>query len=864
MADHTVFAAGSHFGPYVVIERIATGGMGEVYRARDGRLGRDVALKVLPPAYSASPDQRAALEREARLVASLNHPHIATIYGFHEIDGVAALALELVEGETLAARLRRGRLSEGEAMRYATQLADALAYAHQLGLVHRDVKPRNIVVTAKGAKLLDFGLAYLVRPAAARAAAAGDSSAELSPAGTPFYMSPEQSEGLELDHRSDIYAFGLVLCQMLTGFNPENVSGFSTRTLIVGLLNQIGSLPLRRVIERCLASNPEERWADTRDLRHALVAVSEPDIGDPRSGGIEAPLQGAPSTVAWPRARVRVAVVAAAIAALGAAAAAFLAGTRAADVSPPAYQQLTFRRGSVLSAQFAGDNTIVYSAKWDDKPEEIWSMRPDNPESRSLGITNARLLGVSSQGEMAILTGERTVSVGIDQGGMLARLSLDANAPREVLAGVEDADWSPDGQSLAVAHVHEGKVRLEYPIGTVLYDSEGWIDGVGVSPDNEYVAFVDHPLYYDDRGSVTVIRRTGGTPRVLSSGWSAVTGLTWAPRGDEIWFTAADFGTTASLYAVDLSGRVRTVSRSTNRMTIHDIDPAGRVLLTEGRYRVRMGAIGESSAGERELSWLDGSVATDLSADGATVLINEVSAGAGTPLYAVYIRKTDGSPAIRIGDGAMPALSPDGQWAAALLLGTPPSVVLLPTGAGQPRMLDRGPIRDFQALAWFPDGRRILIAGSEAGAPVRLWTQDVATGPPIPIAMEGLWIAPYSQAISPDGKSVLALDPSGQSWLVPLIDGGQPQAITGVNKGDVPIRWAADGRSFYLFAEGGLPTVIYRFDLDKGRREVLRAVAPADSTGVRMATIQTTPDARYFVYTYSQTLSDLFLLANVR
>jgi dipeptidyl aminopeptidase/acylaminoacyl peptidase len=289
------------------------------------------------------------------------------------------------------------------------------------------------------------------------------------------------------------------------------------------------------------------------------------------------------------------------------------------------------------------------------------------------------------------------------------------------------------------------------------------------------------------------------------------------------------------------------------------------VLLTEGRYRVRIGAIGASSASERELSWFDGSVATDLSADGGTVLINEVSAGAGTPLYAVYVRKTDGSPAIRIGDGAMPALSPDGQWAAALLLGTPTSVTLLPTGAGQPRTLDRGPLSDFQALAWFPDGRRILIAGNQAGAPVRLWTQDVASGPPTSIGPEGLWIAPYSQPISPDGKSALALDLSGQILLVPLTDGGQPRAITGVDKGDVPIRWAADGRSFYLFAERALPAVIYRFELDQGRKEALRAVAPADSTGVqRMGTIQTTPDARSFVYSYRQMLSELYLLANVR
>ena len=864
MPGNTVVAPGSRFGPYEVVERIAAGGMGEVYRARDARLGRDVALKVLPPAFAAAPDLRQSLEREARLLASLNHPHIATIYGFHEVDGVGALALELVEGETLAARLLRGALSEREALRYAGQLADALAYAHQRGLVHRDIKPRNIVVTNKGAKLLDFGLAYLVRPAAAPKGATGDTSGELSPAGTPFYMSPEQSEGLELDHRSDIYAFGLVLCQMLTGFNPENVSGFSTRTLIRGLLNQIASPPIRGVTERCLASDPDERWLDTRDLHHALVAVSEADIGDPRSDGIAAP-EGRRVTGAWPGAKVRRVAVAAGLIAIGATVAAFLAGMRVASSTPPSYQQLTFRRGAVLSAKFAGDNTIVYSAAWDDKPEEMWSMRPDNPESRPLGITSARLLAVSSQGEMAILTGDRTVSVGIDQGGMLARLPLDATAPREVLAGVEDADWSPDGQSLAVAHVDQGRARLEYPIGTVLYETEGWINGVDVSPDNQYVAFVDHPLYYDDRGSIAVVPRGGGTPRILSSGWSAVTGLTWAPRGDEVWFTAADFGTTASLYAVNLSGRVRTVSRSANRMTIHDIDSSGSVLLTEGRYRVRIGAIGAPDSAEHDLSWLDGSVVTDLSPDGTRILINEVSAGAGTPLYAVYLRGTDGSPAIRIGDGALPALSPAGQWATAVMLGAPNSVVLLPTGAGQPRTLERGRLQDVQAVAWFPDGRRILIAGSEAGAGVRLWAQDVASGPPVPIGREGLWIAPYSQPVSPDGEFALALDLSGQSWLVPLRGGGEPRAVAGVDRGELPIRWAEDGRSYYLFQERSLPAAVYRFELATGRKEQIRAVAPADTTGVaRLATIQTTPDARSFVYSYSQTLSDLYLVANVR
>jgi hypothetical protein len=192
-------------------------------------------------------------------------------------------------------------------------------------------------------------------------------------------------------------------------------------------------------------------------------------------------------------------------------------------------------------------------------------------------------------------------------------------------------------------------------------------------------------------------------------------------------------------------------------------------------------------------------------------------------------------------------------------------VVLLPTGAGQPRTLERGRLQDVQAVAWFPDGRRILIAGSEAGAGVRLWAQDVASGPPVPIGREGLWIAPYSQPVSPDGEFALALDLSGQSWLVPLRGGGEPRAVAGVERGELPIRWAEDGRSYYLFQERSLPAAVYRFELATGRKEQIRAVAPADTTGVaRLGTIQTTPDARSFVYSYSQTLSDLYLVANVR
>ena len=857
-----ILAPGSRFGPYHVIDIIGAGAMGEVYRASDPKLGRDIALKILRADFHTETDRQASFEREARLLASLNHPNIGTIYGFHEADGLSALALELVDGETLAARLRRGgRLPTAEAFRYALQISDALACAHRRAVVHRDVKPSNIIVTSQGAKLVDFGLAHLVQPeAAAPGAGARRPTGDLAGAGTPFYMSPEQSAGLDIDQRSDIYSFGIVLCQMFTGFMPDAAPALSTRTLIRGLLQQIASRPLRLVIERCLASDPDDRWLHASDLHHALVVVAEPETGEAGSEDDDT-TTGLPVRVrhGWP-ALVRRAALPAVILVMIALVVAFLAGRRAANVSTPAYQQLTFRRGSVLSARFAGDNSIVYSAAWDGRPTELWSMRPDNPESRSLGIPDARIVAISPSGDMAILIGGR-----IGAGAMLARLPLDASVPRQVLAGVDAADWAPDGQSLAVAHVLDGKSRLEFPIGTALFETEGWIDGVRVSPDGEQVAFIHHPLFYDDRGTISVIRRTGGEPRSLSGPWASVTGVAWARGGNEIWFTAAEFGSTTSLYAVDLSARVRVISRSANRMTIQDIDRNGRALVTEGRYRLRISAVDATRRDERDLSWLDGSVVTDLSPDGSTFLINEVASGAGTPLHAVYLRTIDGSPAVRIGDGASPALSPDGRWAAALLLRTPPSIVLLPIGAGMPRTLDRGPLTDVQMVEWFPDGRRILIAGNEAPGASRLWTQEVAGGPPTPVGPEGIRLVAFSRPISPDGTRVIATDLAGRSWIHVLTGAGNPHPIDGVEPGDLPIRWHGDGQSVYVFRQRDLPGIVDRVYLADGRKERVAVLAPADSAGVRtLASLQTTPEGRIFVYSYAQILSDLFLVTDVR
>ncbi len=219
-------------GPYTIVAPLGAGGMGEVYRARDSKLGRDVAIKILPPHFTDDPERRARFAREARVLATLNHPHIGAIYGLEEADGVTGLVLELVEGETLAARLERARLAIPEALAVARQIGEALAAAHGKGIIHRDLKPSNVVLQGGSdvvsgdlrVKVLDFGLAKTFTSGTLEATRAPadsfDGSTEGLILGTPTYMSPEQARGLAVDQRTDIWAFGCVLFEMMTGKRP--------------------------------------------------------------------------------------------------------------------------------------------------------------------------------------------------------------------------------------------------------------------------------------------------------------------------------------------------------------------------------------------------------------------------------------------------------------------------------------------------------------------------------------------------------------------------------------------------------------------------------------------------------------------
>jgi WD40 repeat protein len=297
--------AGTRLGAYEVVGLLGAGGMGEVYRARDTRLGREVALKVLPARFAESPARLARLEREARLLAALNHPHIATLYGFEESGGTPALVMELVEGATLAARLERGPLPLGEGLELARQIAEALEAAHEKGILHRDLKPANVRLTGKGqVKLLDFGLAKALQPVAGDEVPAHPPSTlttEESPAspgtgvaGTAPYMSPEQARGEEVDRRSDLWAFGCVLYEMLTG--RRAFPGRSFAEVVATVLDrepEWGALPagtppaVVTLLERCLRKGREERLRDAGDARLELEELLRRGRGRGRREGME-------------------------------------------------------------------------------------------------------------------------------------------------------------------------------------------------------------------------------------------------------------------------------------------------------------------------------------------------------------------------------------------------------------------------------------------------------------------------------------------------------------------------------------------------------------------------------------------------
>jgi Tol biopolymer transport system component/predicted Ser/Thr protein kinase len=832
---------------YRIEAKLGAGGMGVVYRALDSHLDRLVAIKVLPASAVGNAERRMRFAQEAKSASALSHRNIITIYDVDtgQVDGqpVEFIAMEYVAGKTLDKLIGRKGLRLGEALRYAVQIADGLAAAHNAGIIHRDLKPANIIVNEQGdVKILDFGLAKLTDPEEADAHAVTQSvhldtilQTELGVIiGTVAYMSPEQADGHKVDERSDIFSFGAVLYEMITG--RRAFSGDSKLSTLASVLHTEPTplnpredevpLEVERIIMRCLRKDPQRRWQSMADLKVALEDVLEE--WDSTKTGLG---KGAARMHSRQRGLPLMFWIAMLVVALAAGA---YVGSQFLKSTEPTFERLTYRRGDVPAAKFSPDGqTVFFTAQWGDEPPTIFSMRPGSREARPLDLPAGRILSISSTGEMAIVLG-----MGIS--GTLARVPISGGAPREILENVVDADWSPDGASLAVSHIVAARNRIEFPIGTVLDESDGRpTQSLRVSPSGEMLAFFAYDNSVGDF-AVTLLD-LHGKKRVVSRGWRSGTYLNWSPKGDEIWFGGAKPGGDPAVHAVSLSGKERVVVQAPAWMSIDDLTRDGRALTTVVDSRIGISGLAPAAKQERDLSWFDGSRVYDISSDGNQILFVEMTYG------------------IALGDANRPALSPDQKLVACIVSdAAKTTLTLLPTGAGGAPAIPANGMH-YERVEWFPDGQRLLFIGNEPNRPARTFLQDLKGGKPKPITPEGM----FATRVSPDQKFVTVAT-AGKLNVYP-IEGGELKPIADLEPGESVIRWSEDGH--YLFLQKSKDPsslTISRLDLKTGRKEAWKELKTADPVGVQIRSAVITPDGNYYAYSYQRDISTLYLAEGLK
>lgn len=849
--------AGRVIGNYRVLEKIGQGGMGEVFRARDERLGRDVAVKIIRPSSAGQADHVRRFEQEARAAAALNHPNIVAIYDVGLEDGSPYIVSELLEGETLRQRLARGALSPRHALDYARQIVQGLIAAHDRRIVHRDLKPENLFVTHDGrVKILDFGVAKL-QPPPEQAERTPETMTTVTKSGavvgTVAYMSPEQLRGKQVDHRSDLFTMGSIVYEMLSGrraFRGETEVDTMTAVLRedppeIDVEERPGISPaFQQIVRHCLEKEPADRFQSARDLAFALETLASSPLGKTSAAKMRfLPLA---RIAPW------------ALAALLAGAALFVGRQMRPQAPAPTFQRLTFEEGTVYSARFSPDGqSFVYGASWNGQPLRLYSAVGDSLLSQPLNLSDASLLAISKSRELAVvLRGDHMAHLEIAN-GMLATAPLTGGSPRELLEDVSWADWDSHGQ-LAVVHHAQGGYRIEYPIGHVFYTSSGSISYLRISRREDKLAFLDHPALWDDRGSVCVVD-LGGHVTVLSPGWESADGLAWSPDGQEIWFAATEKGSNRSLLAVNMAGKVRTLFNVPGGLILHDVASDGRALVSFSSERIAMDFVAKGQK-PIDLSWHDWNIVHDISSDGKSVLFEDSSEAAG-PNYVVAVRNLDGTPPVRLGEGSAGGLSPDGKWAFSISTGHPQAVTLLPVGAGQARTIGIGNLEIQNGPARFtPDGKGITVNANEPGHRVRCYVLDLNGDKPKPITPEGV----RGGMVSPDGRYILRTDPDAAVTVYPL-DGGSPRIIPGLEPGFVPVQWSEDSASIYGYHAGRLPAEVYKVNVATGEKKVVQELLSTPPAGaVTLTPLVVTRNGSRFAYSYYQMRSVLYMVSGLR
>ena len=834
---------------YRIERELGAGGMATVYLAQDLKHDRKIALKVLKPELAAVLGADRFVQ-EIKTTAALQHPHILPLFDSGTADGFLYYVMPYIEGETLRTKLdRETQLGIDEAVKITVAVADALDYAHRHGVIHRDIKPENILLHDGRPMVADFGIALAV------SAAAGGRMTETGLSlGTPHYMSPEQATAeKDITARSDIYSLGSVLYEMLAG-QPPHLGG-SAQQIIMRIIAEPAvevstlrhSVPpnVAAALMQALQKLPADRFESAKAFADALT--------DPHFAGRN-PTAARAAGGPWRRRFYLASAVSAVLASTSLLL--WLARGRSWDGANVVIAQRSFAREEILQARWAPDGqTVVYSAIRSGAVVRLYVVRPDYPEPQPFGPDSVHLLAVSSTGELAVLT--HAVQIWHRECiGTLARMPLGGGAPREVVNNVFEADWSPDGARLAIIRpdtVAPGW-QLEYPVGKVLYHSAptGYLSGIRISPDGNHVAFFDHQLGGDDRGVLRLVDAAGKVSTLTNEYWG-LEGVAWEPGGRAILFAGADRGGFYQIHRARFGGGVQLVLPSPGSLTVQDVTKSGDWLVTRDDLTSRLLVRAPGSPGVRDLSWLSNSGSPIISRDGKLLAFTDQSLDAG-PLYATRIRGTDGSPAVRLGDGLAVALSPDGRWVISLVPTTPMQYRLYPTGAGSPLTI-AWKLQNVQRVDFFPDGRHLFLCGEAPGHGRACYRS----------ALDGSGL----EQLTPDSAGGGRLRPDGGAviygredavWLRSLPD-GEPRRLP-TPSGGTFIRWSPDGTAFWRIAD---PQHVESVDLLTARRRSLGSIdAPEgiDAAAVQQVTLADDPHA--YAYTVFLTTSVLFSIRGVR
>jgi len=835
---------------WTFLDKLGEGGFGEVWLAGHPSGER----RVFKFCFNAS--RLRGLKREATLLRLLkdelgDRDDIAKVLDWNFDEPPYFLESEYTEGGSLADWGRAaggiGTVPLETRLLLIAQVAEALAAAHSVGVLHKDVKPQNVLITEDDgggpkARLTDFGVGLvrdksvlLGRDFTVTGFTETTEDGTRSRSGSRLYMAPEVLEGRTPTTLADIYALGVMLYQV--------VVGDLERALAPGWERDVADDLLREDIGECVEGRPEKRLQNASLLADRLRSLER------RRAEKDVPRRRQRRKLAW--------AVGGALLAVGSAMTLFRLAERAAERPVPQFQRITFHNAGAGSARFSTDGqTIVYN-RYGDRPLEVFSVRVDSVEPRSLGLPPDTDVAATTRGEMAVILSN----------GTLARVPLEGGVPREIAEHVVAADWAPDG-SLAVSRWTD-HLRIEFPLGHPIYEADPLTFGekLRVSPGGDLLAFVEHPTGQNVEGLgpgygylVVIDRR--GRKVVSSSDWPSIGGLAWSPKGDEVWFTGTKTSASSGLQAMSLAGRERMILQMGHAMYLHDIFHDGRVLVSQGRVsseaRGRMG----SDKTERDYSWLDGTSGVRFSPDGRFFIFSEALDGGG-PRRKAYLRRSDGSPAVRLGEGTALDVSPDGHWVVTLSHDFPRELRLVPAGAGEPRPLPRGSIKTLRHALFLPDGKRLVVAGRDGGQPTRLFVQELPDAEPRPFTTERMDPA----AVTADGRFVAARAIGADRFALYPLDGGPPRPIRGIGPKDLPLRFSPDGGALFVSEPREHPVLsagVVRVDLATGRRSEWLDLSPPDLRGLCPTGVDVTPDGRSYIYYYPRFLSDLYVIEGIR